>query len=73
MDFAIRKILVPTDFSESSEHAFRYAVAMALDNDAEILVLHVVEKFMDYSLLYSQHYSQHIYSISGGKQGCQYK
>jgi nucleotide-binding universal stress UspA family protein len=53
VDFAIRKILVPTDFSESSEHAFRYAVALALDNDAEIFVLHVVEKFMDYSLLYS--------------------
>jgi universal stress protein A len=51
--FAVRRILVPTDFSESSEHAFGYAVAMALEKDAELDVLHVVEKFMDYSLLYS--------------------
>ena len=53
MKFAVRRILLPTDFSESSEHAYRCAIALATENDAELCVLHVVEKFMDHSLLYS--------------------
>jgi len=51
--FVVRKILVTTDFSESSIHAIDCAVALALDKGAELYVFHVVEKFMDYSLLYS--------------------
>ena len=53
MRFVVRKILVTTDFSESSIHAIDCAVALALDKGAELYVFHVVEKFMDYSLLYS--------------------
>jgi nucleotide-binding universal stress UspA family protein len=55
MDAEIRlsKILVPTDLSDHSEHAFRHAAALARLTGAELIVLHVVEKFMDHSLLYS--------------------
>ncbi len=53
MRFVVKKILVTTDFSESSIHAIDCAVALALDKGAELYVLHVVEKFMDYPLLYS--------------------
>src|ERR1051326_5590578 len=34
-------ILHPTDYSESSEHAFRLAISLARDHGAEVLVLHV--------------------------------
>lgn len=49
----LRKILVPTDFSESAEQAFLHAAAIARWSGAELIVLHVVEKFMDHSLVYS--------------------
>lgn len=38
----IRKILHPTDFSESSQSAFEFACSLARDYGAELLVLHVV-------------------------------
>ena len=40
---ALKKILVPTDFSESSEAAVKYARALAEAFDASIHVLHVIE------------------------------
>ncbi len=39
----INKILVPTDFSEHSKEALRYAVEMAKVHDAEIILGHVME------------------------------
>lgn len=39
----IRKILVPTDFSESAHHALRYALTLASELEAELLLVHVVE------------------------------
>jgi nucleotide-binding universal stress UspA family protein len=39
----IRRILVPTDFSDCSEHAIKYAADLALELGARIVVLHVVE------------------------------
>ncbi len=39
----IRKILVATDLSENSRHAFRYAAFMADRFDAGITVLHVID------------------------------
>lgn len=39
----IRKILVPTDFSEHSENSLRYAVEMARTHGAELLLAHVME------------------------------
>jgi nucleotide-binding universal stress UspA family protein len=55
MDSALRlkKVLVPTDFSRHSEHAFRHGAVLAKMAGAELVVMHVVEKFMDHSLLYS--------------------
>jgi len=40
---ALRKILCPVDFSETSRHAFQYAVLLAQKCAAELTVLHVVE------------------------------
>jgi nucleotide-binding universal stress UspA family protein len=37
----IRTILHPTDFSESSDHAFQMACALARDHGASLVVLHV--------------------------------
>jgi nucleotide-binding universal stress UspA family protein len=39
----LKKILLPTDFSESARHALRYAVSFAGEYQAEITLLHVVE------------------------------
>ncbi len=38
----IRRILVPFDWSESAKHAFQFAVSLARQNDAQLVVLHVV-------------------------------
>ena len=38
---AIKTILCPTDFSESSKHAFHVACALARDYHAKIVLLHV--------------------------------
>jgi nucleotide-binding universal stress UspA family protein len=37
----MKKILFPTDFSETSNNAFVYVLEMAKDFDAEVIVLHV--------------------------------
>ncbi len=37
-----KKILIPTDFSENSNLAFRHAVLLARQNDAKIYLLHVI-------------------------------
>jgi nucleotide-binding universal stress UspA family protein len=39
----LRRILVPTDFSKSSDNALTYAVAFAEKFGAEVLLLHVVQ------------------------------
>lgn len=39
----MKKILFPTDFSDSSDHAVRYAVSFAQEFDAKLYVLHIVE------------------------------
>jgi nucleotide-binding universal stress UspA family protein len=49
----MKRILVPTDFSENAGQAFLHAAATARWTGAELIVLHVVEKFMDHSLVYS--------------------
>ena len=41
----IKKILVPTDFSEISRVALRFAFSLATENDADLLVVHVGSKF----------------------------
>jgi nucleotide-binding universal stress UspA family protein len=39
---SIKNILVATDFSAMSEHAFRFAAAMARDYGARLTVVHVI-------------------------------
>jgi nucleotide-binding universal stress UspA family protein len=39
----IKRILVPTDFSESARHALRYGQSFAKEYGAELVLLHVVE------------------------------
>ena len=42
MKININKILCPIDFSETSDHAVKYAIAMAQAHDAQIIMLHVI-------------------------------
>jgi nucleotide-binding universal stress UspA family protein len=39
----LKKVLVPTDFSDSARHAFSYGVSFAKEYRAELVLLHVVE------------------------------
>ena len=39
----LRKILFPTDFSDSAKHALGYATSFAAEYKAEITLMHVVE------------------------------
>jgi len=39
----IKKVLVPTDFSDSARHAFGYGVSFAREYKADLVLLHVVE------------------------------
>jgi nucleotide-binding universal stress UspA family protein len=39
----LKKLLVPTDFSDSAKHAFSYGVSFAREYEAELVLLHVVE------------------------------
>jgi len=50
--FHPRKILVPTDFSEDSDLAFRMALSIAVHYQARIFLLHVISKqdLADYCL-----------------------
>jgi nucleotide-binding universal stress UspA family protein len=41
---AVRKILVPVDFSEDSASNLNYAVSLAQETQAELIVLHVTQK-----------------------------
>ena len=40
---AVRRILCPVDFSETSRHAFEYAVHFAKQCEAELIVVHATE------------------------------
>ncbi len=39
----LKKVLVPTDFSDSARHAFSYGLSFAREYRAELVLLHVVE------------------------------
>jgi nucleotide-binding universal stress UspA family protein len=39
----VKKILAPTDFSELSKRGIRYALEMARDSSAEVIVYHVID------------------------------
>ncbi|MDO8137507.1 MAG: universal stress protein [Candidatus Brocadiales bacterium] len=42
MSIKIEKILLPTDFSECAQHALMYALSLATEYKAQLIVLHVV-------------------------------
>jgi len=48
--FQPRKILVPTDFSEDSDLAFRMALSIAVKYQARIFLLHVISNTVQQSL-----------------------
>ena len=39
----MKRVLVPTDFSDSARHALRYGISFAKEYGAELVLLHVVE------------------------------
>lgn len=49
MIISIRRILFPTDFSEPSKEAGKYAMALAEQFNAELHLLHVVSRVMPYA------------------------
>ncbi|MDU0460223.1 MAG: universal stress protein [Geobacteraceae bacterium] len=51
------KILTAIDFSENSELAFEYAVTMAKQFDAELIVMHVINEPVDLRGFYVPHIS----------------
>jgi len=55
MQFKI--ILFATDFSESSDYAFQYALAMARQFDARLALLHVINEPVDLRGFYVPHIS----------------
>lgn len=48
-----KKILFPTDFSDTSKHALTYAISLAREYRAELLLVHVIDNSLDYSFAYS--------------------
>ena len=42
IDYTVRKILVPTDFSEHAKHALSLAAEISAETDAELTLLTVV-------------------------------
>jgi len=61
---AIKKILVPTDFSDASKAAFKYACELATVTNASVCILHTVEnpypmgEFPEYSSLPQDYFEQ---------------
>jgi nucleotide-binding universal stress UspA family protein len=47
---SIKKILVPTDFSDSSMAAMRMAISLGVKESADILVLHVGSAFQTWEV-----------------------
>jgi nucleotide-binding universal stress UspA family protein len=43
----IKKILYATDLTKNSAFAFQYALEMALEHGAKIVILHIVEPIPD--------------------------
>ena len=51
------KILFATDFSESSEHAFEYALSLAQQFSSRLTILHVINEPVDLRGFYVPHVS----------------
>jgi universal stress protein A len=46
----LKKILAPTDFSKNSRVELRFALSLAAENDAEMIVLHVAQEFQAWEI-----------------------
>ena len=46
----VKKILVPTDFSENSRAGLRFGLSLAAENGADLLILHVADEFKAWEL-----------------------
>lgn len=53
----LEKILFATDFSENSDHAFEYALAMAMQFGAKLILIHVINEPVDLRGFYVPHIS----------------
>jgi len=51
------KILFALDFSEHAEHAFDYALSMAKNYNARLIIIHVIQEPVDLSGFYVPHIS----------------
>ena len=51
------KILFATDFSESSDHAFDYALSLAKQFNARLIIMHVINEPVDLRGFYVPHIS----------------
>ena len=54
---AVDKILFATDFSESSDHAFQYALSLARQYHSKLTILHVINEPVDLRGFYVPHVS----------------
>ena len=52
-----KTILFATDFSESSDHAFRYALSLARKFDSRLVIIHVINEPVDLRGFYVPHIS----------------
>lgn len=52
-----RTILFATDFSESSDHAFRYALSMAKRFNSRLVIVHIINEPVDLRGFYVPHIS----------------
>ncbi len=52
-----RNILFATDFSESSDHAFQYAISLAKNFQARLIIVHVINEPVDLRGFYVPHIS----------------
>ena len=52
-----KTILFATDFSESSDYAFQYALSMAESFDARLVILHIINEPVDLRGFYVPHIS----------------
>lgn len=50
-------VLYATDFSESSEHAFQYALTLAKQFDSQLVIIHVINEPVDLRGFYVPHIS----------------
>lgn len=70
----IKKILVPVDFSEQTEHLCEYALDLAVRFDAEILIMHACyipsldAALLSESSVYSVTLDEHLHSLEASAQ-----